>query len=254
MPIALLTDFGTRDYYAGAMKGVILSINPQAAVVDITHDIEPQNILSAAFILGACFHDFSQGTIFVTVVDPGVGSDRRAVVVESNGYRFVGPDNGIISLVVGEDAATYSLENDHYFYMPVSSTFHGRDIFAPVAAHLSLGVAITEFGPRVDDLVLLPEIRPEKSNSGTVTGKVIHVDRFGNLVTNITVDAVGEVFELMIADRSITELRQFYSGGEPDTPFAVAGSAGFIEISVNGGSAAELLKATQGTPITLRGI
>jgi S-adenosylmethionine hydrolase len=252
MPIALITDFGTQDYYVGAMKGVILSINPQASIIDITHDIEPQNILSAAFVLSACYRDFPQGTIFVAVVDPGVGSERRAIVVEANGSCFVGPDNGIFSFVLGEGPMVYSLENDHYFYKPVSSTFHGRDIFAPVAAHLSLGVAPGDFGPRIGEAVQLSGIYPEIQGPNTISGRIIHTDRFGNLVTNITVDAAGEVFELMIADRSITELRQSYSGGEPGKPFAVAGSAGFIEVSVNGGSAAELLKVEPGTPISLR--
>ena len=126
--IALLTDFGTRDYYVGAMKGVILAINPYAEIVDITHEIEPQNVMSAAFVLSACYHDFPAGTIFVCVVDPGVGSERRAITAASNGHTFVGPDNGIFSLVLSGDSKMVSIEKDLFFRKPVSSTFHGRDI------------------------------------------------------------------------------------------------------------------------------
>ena len=143
-----MTDFGNRDYYVGAMKGVILSINPDARIIDITHDIEPQNITSAAFVLSACYRDFPPATIFVCVVDPGVGSERRAIVVESNDHIFVGPDNGLFSFVLNPNARVIAIKNDRFFRKPVSSTFHGRDIFAPVAAHLSLGIDLHELGPR----------------------------------------------------------------------------------------------------------
>lgn len=248
--IALLTDFGTRDYYVGAMKGVILSINPNASIVDITHEIEPQNITSAAFVLSACYRDLPNGTIFVCVVDPGVGSDRLAIAAASNGRIFVGPDNGIFGLVLENDSKIVSITNEKFFRKPVSSTFHGRDIFAPVGAHLSAGSALEDMGPPIDDPVKLPEIWSRKTDDGVIVGHVIHIDRFGNIVTNITVDEAGPGFKLEIAGNSITEFRQFYAGAEPDRPFAIAGSAGFIEISINGGSAARKLGVPIGTPVS----
>jgi S-adenosylmethionine hydrolase len=250
--IALLTDFGTRDYYVGAMKAVILGINPYAQMVDITHEIEPQNIMSAAFVLSACYRDFPAGTIFVCVVDSGVGSDRRAIAAASNGHTFVGPDNGIFDLVLASDSKIVSIENDQFFRKPVSSTFHGRDVFAPVAARLSAGADLEDLGSVVSDPVTLPNIRSRKIGEDVLEGSVIHIDRFGNIVTNITAAEAGSRFKLDIAGRSITERRQFYAGAEAGQPFAIAGSAGFIEVSINGGSAANELAAKIGTPVTVR--
>jgi S-adenosylmethionine hydrolase len=250
--IALLTDFGTRDYYVGAMKGVILSINPDAAIVDITHEIEPQNIMSAAFVLSACYRDFPAGTIFVSVVDPGVGSERRAIAAASNGHTFVGPDNGLFGLVLAGDAKIVSIENDEFFRKPVSSTFHGRDIFASVAAHLSSGADLEDLGPVISEPVTLPNIRSRKIGEDVLEGSVIHIDRFGNMVTNVTAQDAPSAFKLEVAGRSITERRQFYAGAEPGEPFAIAGSAGFIEVSINGGSAANELAVKIGTPVTVR--
>ena len=247
--IALLTDFGTRDYYVGAMKGVILAINPQAMVVDITHDIEPQNIMSAAFVLSACYRDFPAGTIFASVVDPGVGSERRAVAAASNGHTFVGPDNGIFSMVLAGDSKVVSAESDQFFRKPVSSTFHGRDIFAPVAAHLSAGVALEDLGPTIHNPVILSDLRSRRSSENDLEGCVIHIDRFGNIVTNITAEEAGRAFKLELAGRSIVERRDFYAGSEPGQPFTIAGSAGFIEVSVNGGSAADTMEVKTGMPV-----
>ena len=252
MPIALLTDFGTSDYYVGAVKGVILSINPTANVIDITHEIEPQDVASAAFILRACYQDFPVGTVFLCVVDPGVGSDRRAIIVETDRYYFVGPDNGLFSFVLSETAAVHVIENRRYFRPLVSSTFHGRDIFAPVAAHLSKGVEFQEFGPRIDDAIVLADSEPRQIDEKTIEGRVIHIDRFGNLVTNIP-DSIAERFsKIEIAGTSITELRRTYADSRSDQAFAVVGSAGLIEISVNRGSAAIVLSASMGTKVILQ--
>ena len=250
MLIALVTDFGTADYYVGAMKGVILSIDPDAVIVDITHEIKPQDISSAAFILAACHKDFPLGTIFVCVVDPGVGTTRRKIIVESNDQIFVGPDNGVFSFVLNDAPTITAIENEKYFHHPVSSTFHGRDIFAPVAAHLSRGVTPSEIGSRINDPIVLPAIRPEKMDDNTIEGCVIHIDRFGNIVTNITADMAADAVELILSGRSITERHEFYAGAEPGKFFMIPGSAGFIEISLNGRSAAEVLKATVGSPVT----
>jgi S-adenosylmethionine hydrolase len=247
--IALLTDFGTRDYYVGAMKGVILSINPHAQIVDITHEIEPQNITSAAFVLSACYRDFPPATIFVCVVDPGVGSDRRAIAAASNDYTFVSPDNGIFSLVEAGNAGMVSIDNDRFFQKPVSAIFHGRDIFAPVAAHLSTGVALEELGPTVSDPVVLSDLRSRRSGENIIDGSIIHIDRFGNIVTSITAAEAGSSVKLEIAGRTVDERREFYAGAESCQPFAIAGSAGFIEVSINGGSAAKELAVRIGTPV-----
>ena len=247
-----MTDFGTRDYYVGAMKGVILSINPDARIIDITHEIEPQNVISAAFVLSACYRDFPPATIFVCVVDPGVGSKRLAIVIESNGSKFVGPDNGLFSFVLGSNARVTAIENDKFFRKPISSTFHGRDIFAPVAAHLSLGIDSRELGPEITDAVVLANIRLNRTNENTLEGSVIHIDHFGNIVTNITADMAGDAFQLEIGGRLISNRREFYAGAEPGQPFVVTGSAGFIEISINGGSAADKLDVKTGSPVTAR--
>jgi S-adenosylmethionine hydrolase len=252
MPVALLTDFGTRDHYVGAMKGVILGINRKAVIVDITHEIEPQATRSAAFVLRACYREFPPATVFCCVVDPGVGSDRRAIVAATNGQFFVGPDNGLFSFLYDKSCEITVIENDRFFRKPVSATFHGRDIFAPVAAHLSLGVPPNEFGPQITDPVQLSNIVPTKLDEKSVEGAVIHIDHFGNIVTNITTDAAGREFEIEIAGQTIKEVREQYAGAPAGQPFAIAGSSGLIEISVNGGSAAEILQLKAGAKLIVR--
>src|SRR5215468_6432838 len=186
--IALLTDFGTQDYFVGAMKGVILSINTAATIVDITHEIPPQDIEAGAFNLLSCYRDFPAGTVHVAVVDPGVGSDRRALVIESANQFFVGPDNGLFGWICEreESWAAIEISNDKFFRHPVSQTFHGRDIFAPVAAALSAGHEPSEFGPAVSDIVRVESLQPATISANTIEGRIIHIDRFGNCVTNFT--------------------------------------------------------------------
>jgi S-adenosylmethionine hydrolase len=199
--------------------------------------------------LSACYHDFPAGTIFVSVVDPEVGSKRRAIAAASNGHTFVSPDNGSLSLVLAGDLKVVSIENGQFFRGPVSSTFHGRDIFAPVAAHLSAGAALEELGPIIDDPVVLPGLQSRRPSQNVIEGCVVHIDRFGNLVTNITAEEAGTSYTIEIGGDSIAETRQYYSGAEPDQPFAIAGSAGFIEISINPGSAARRLNAEVGMAV-----
>lgn len=251
MPIALITDFGIDDYYVGAMKGVILTISPTVQIIDITHSVPPQDIATAAFTLEACFRNFPSGTIFLCVVDPGVGSDRRGMLIESQGYKFVGPDNGMFSFLFGE-ASIRSITNDKYFQTPVSSTFHGRDIFSPVAAHLSCGVKPSEVGPVIDDPISLEIAAPAVTYSRTLTGRVIHIDRFGNIVTNITAEMAADAVELELSGHRITDRREFYGAAEPGKAFFLLGSAGFIEISINGGSAADILDVKVGSVVTAR--
>src|ERR1051325_6543726 len=254
MPIiTLLTDFGNSDYFVGAMKGVILSINPHATIVDITHENPPQDIETAAFNLLSCYRNFSVGTIHVAVVDPGVGSDRRAVVVECADRFFVGPDNGLFSWICereGNWSATH-ITNKKFFRKPVSNTFHGRDVFAPVAAALSAGHQPQEFGPELTDLVNLPSLESTMPDENTVEGRIIHIDRFGNCVTNFTrqtLESRGPAasWRLILNDGRIDSLRNFFSEAKTDEAFAIVGSAGFIEICVRNDSAARVLNVQRG--------
>ena len=186
--ITLLTDFGTSDYFVGAIKGVILSINPHATIVDITHDIPPQDIGAAAFTLVSVYRTFPAGTVHVAVVDPGVGSTRRPILALAAEQFFVGPDNGIFSYILDREpaASVFHLTDEQYFRQPVSSTFHGRDLFAPVAAALAGGVKPEQLGDLVNDHIRLPLLAAERSGDGTLTGRILHIDHFGNCITNFT--------------------------------------------------------------------
>src|ERR1041384_3193112 len=190
--ITLLTDFGYADYFVAAVKGVILDINPEVQLVDVTHDIEPQDIESGAFTLLATVPSFPVGTIHVAVVDPGVGSSRRAILVSVGGQFLIGPDNGLFSYVCeaaegrGKAISVIELSNTAFFRESVSGTFHGRDVFAPVAAAVSKGTRIEELGQPVGDMVRLRPLAPNVSEDGTIRGRILHIDRFGNCITNIT--------------------------------------------------------------------
>lgn len=252
MVIALLTDFGTRDYYVGAMKGVILAIDQRAVVVDITHDIPPQDVRAAAFVLRACYRDFPTGTIFLCVVDPGVGTDRRGMIAAAGGYHFVGPDNGLFSFILSADATVYEITNDLYFRTPVSPTFHGRDIFAPVAAHLSLGVSPEKFGPTIDLPVIISSATVSRTAGGRLEASVIYIDRFGNIVTNISAADAVQPIEIEMGGAVIRNRRETYAGAPTDEPFMIIGSAGLLEISIDSGSAADKLDAKVGDQIIAR--
>jgi S-adenosylmethionine hydrolase len=251
MPIVLLTDFGTHDHYVAAMKGVILTINPQAAIIDITHEIEPQNIKSAAFTLWACYQDFPAGTIFMVVVDPGVGSSRRGIAASQGGYSFVAPDNGVLSFVLNKNAEVVELKNPAYFANRVSATFHGRDVFAPVSAHLSEGVGLEEFGPGVSDPILFEFSKPRINEDGSITAEIIYIDHFGNLITNLVQHDLPERFRIEVEGRQIGKHCKFFAESEPAELISIVGSTGFLEIAVNQGSAQNLLKAKIGRPVRL---
>ena len=258
--ITLLTDFGLQDYFVGAMKGAILSINPSAQIVDITHDIPPQDIHAAAFNLLASYTAFPSATIHVAVVDPGVGSRRKPLLIECGGQLLVGPDNGIFSWVAEREGKVRAihLENEKFFRHPVSATFHGRDIFAPVAAALSNGVALEEFGDPVKDYVRLESLAVRTVADRQVEARIIHIDRFGNCVTNLTRDHVSDASfktgaKLSLNGRDIFSFRRFFAEtveGQ-DELFCIFGSAGFLEIAAQDSSAASILDARRGQPVWL---
>jgi S-adenosyl-L-methionine hydrolase (adenosine-forming) len=258
--ITLLTDFGTSDYFVGAVKGVILSINPQARVVDLTHEIAPQDIEAAAFTLLAAYQSFSKGTVHVAVVDPGVGSARRGIAVATAQQFFVGPDNGIFSYIYDRESkfSVYELRNEEFFRETISPTFHGRDIFAPVAAALSNGVKPAKLGPQAEDPVKLAPLTPELSDS-RILARIIHVDRFGNCITNITPAVLTQEMidagaHLLVKGKKITSFRSFFAEktGSRTGPFAFWGSAGFLEIGISNRSAAKALKVSRGESVVVR--
>lgn len=256
--VAFLTDFGTRDHYAGVMKGVVLSICPDVTVVDVTHDLPAHDLAAAAYELDATYKYFPPGTIFVTVVDPGVGSARRGIAVEAGDWRFVAPDNGVLTMVLRETPAkkTVELTERRYARPTISRTFEGRDRFAPAAAWMAKGIAITALGRPAHDLVTL-DLPLLRENREEISGAVIRIDRFGNAITNID----HKAFERLAAGRSVIIL----AGGEPVDRIvatyaeigagqvcALFGSTGHLELASQAGSAAELRSLTLGTPVVVR--
>lgn len=257
--ITLLTDFGAQDYFVGAMKGVILSVNPDATIVDLTHEIPPQDIQAAAFTLLACYKDFPAGTIHVAVVDPGVGSDRRAIIVECGGQFFLGPDNGLFSWICEREGkfSARQITNERLFRNPVSPTFHGRDVFAPVAAALSNDLAAAEVGPPLENIVRLAPLFPRTTDDG-IEGSLIHIDRFGNCITNFTSEHINEEriaagAKLIVNDKEISSIRRFFAdqSGPKNELFMLVGSAGFVEIAAQNDSAAAILSAKRGDSVLL---
>jgi S-adenosylmethionine hydrolase len=256
--ITLLTDFGLNNEYVGAMKGVILSVNPLATVVDIHHQIDPYDTISAAYQVKAYYSFFPSGTIHIIVVDPGVGGNRRILAVQVNDHIFLSPDNGVLSLVLdGADIKKiHHVENTNYFLKPVSHTFHGRDIFAPVAAHLSLGKELGKIGRPVDihQICLLDFEKAFFSDEGQLVGRVVSVDRFGNLITNIenhTIDQMlgsvsHERMEVRIHHQRIKGLSSSFDQAAPKAPLAIIGSRGYLEIAINCGSAQNFFGVANG--------
>jgi S-adenosylmethionine hydrolase len=253
--VALLTDFGLRDHYAGTMKGVVLGICPDAALVDITHDVPAHDVLAGALELEAAWPYFPPGTVFLAVVDPGVGSARRALAAEGGGCRFVGPDNGLLSLVLERAPVERLVElTDRRFSRPtISRTFEGRDRFAPAAAWLAAGTPIAELGQPIDSYERLAIPAPRELDSG-VDGQVLKADRFGNLITNLprrVVERVGPPHTLAveIAGCRIAALSTTYADVPPGELCVLFGSSDRLEVAVNGGSAADRVGARAGTPV-----
>ncbi len=255
--ITLITDFGEQDWFVGTIKGVIACIHPEARVVDITHQIPAGDIKAGAFALAASCRYFQHGTIHVVVVDPGVGTDRKALAVRTSRFLFVAPDNGVLSWALRtEDIKDIRvLENSEYFLQPASHTFHGRDVFAPVAAHLSKGAAIRGLGPAAPNLVQL-EWPEAISRGGLVEGEVVYIDRFGNALTNIENRIAEPAHERNVSvyrsGRLLARVLPSYQSVPTGKIVAVPGSAGFLEVAVNGGNAARRLGLKVGTRLSMK--
>lgn len=258
--ITFTTDFGLTEHYVGAMKGVVYSINPGAQMVDITNAVQSFDILDGALAIAQAYSYFPNDTIHVVVVDPGVGGQRRPILVNAGQYQFVAPDNGVLSLVYEreERVSVRHITAEHYYRQPVSNTFHGRDIFAPVAAYLSKGVEAAKFGDEITDYVRFAAPRPKATGPNSWKGVVLKSDKFGNLITNITprdvpqiFDGQSQAFKIQAGKAEITKLYSNYSAANPGELFAILGSSGFLEISANKGSASRLAGADKGTEVSV---
>jgi S-adenosylmethionine hydrolase len=260
--ITLTTDFGTHDHYVASLKGVIYGLNPEVHIVDVTHEVAPQDILEAAFVLRSCYSYFPQRTIHLVVVDPTVGSSRRLLIVATENYYFIAPDNGVLTLIYeAEPVSTVVPITAEHFSLPnVSKTFHARDIMAPAAAWLSKGIDILNFGDPVEDYFKLALPKAKFGGNGVLKGSVIHVDRFGNLITNISRDeyeearaqAPGSVFKVTVGKQEIDGLREYYSETPKGSLNALFGSANFLEIAQTQGSAAKTLGLARGAEVSIQ--
>lgn len=256
--ITLTTDFGLLDPYVAEMKGVILKINPQAKIVDISHNIEKFNISMGAYVLAAAAPYFPEGTIHVAVVDPGVGTKRKPILIEAKNGFFIGPDNGVLALAAVKQGIrhVYEIENPKFMLPKVSSTFHGRDIFAPAAAFLSKGVSASEFGREIRKIVT-PRFAKISKRGDMLIGEVIHVDGFGNIVTNFTEKELAligakDMVKVKLKGSMVSlKLCKAYADVEPQKPLAIIGSHDFMEVSINQGNAAETFKVKLGDRVTL---
>lgn len=255
--ITLTTDFGSADWFVGTMKGVIAGVAPKANVVDITHGISAGDVRGGAFALAASCRFFPKNTVHVAVVDPGVGSERAAIAVETDNFFFVGPDNGVLSWALQQERvrSIRRLENERYFLHPVSQTFHGRDVFAPVAAHLCRGVDLRKLGPEHPEMIRLPWPEATRGKAG-LRGEVVYIDHFGNAITNVRASRLhvgrGDRIYISLKQRRRCILADSYQTVPLRAPVAVFGSGGLLEIAVNGGNAALQLGLKIGTPFLVR--
>jgi S-adenosylmethionine hydrolase len=264
--VALLTDFGSQDHYVGSLKGAILSVCRDATLVDLAHELPVHDVAAGAFALAASWRDFPEGTIFLAVVDPGVGTARRALALQADGRLFVGPDNGILSLVIEDaedDVAVREITNAGMMRPEVSATFHARDVFGPVAGHLATGVPLAEVGPVVTDPVRLAALPARSGGIADWGAQVLHVDRFGNLITNLGRRDLDAILQTVGNDRNglvvvlgshVLPLAVTYADVAEGEACALLGSSGRLEISVNRGSAAQELGAGSGSSLRLRAV
>ena len=255
--ITLTTDFGTSDHLVGSMKGVILNINPAARIVDVNHGVTPFDVLDGALSIANVYKYFPPRTIHVVIVDPGVGTERRPLLVSGEKQYFIAPDNGVLSMLYERESCTVRhITSEHYFLNPISPTFHGRDVFAPTAAWLSKAFQVEAFGEVITDFVrfAIPKAKP---SGQSVKGVVMRVDAFGNLMTNLTTEdvpaaaAASGAIKLAVNGKEITKIVRTFGLGAPGEPVALFGSAGFLEIAVNRGNAARALGVNRGAEVTL---
>jgi len=258
--ITLTTDFGGNDHFVGVMKGVILEIVPDAQIVDICHSVQAFDVLDGELTISQAYSYFPNRTVHVVVVDPGVGTARRPIVASCDKYHFVAPDNGVLSLVYAREERVHvrHITAGHYFLQPVSDTFHARDIFAPVAAWLAKEVDSLKFGDEIEDYVRFSAPKPKAVDGNRLRGVVLKVDRFGNIVTNITPQDVpmlfaaqAKGFKIVVGSREITEIHRTYAEGGPGEVFGILGSMGFLEIATNRGAAAQLTGASKGNEVSI---
>lgn len=258
--ITLTTDFGVNDHYVGAMKGVILSINPQAQIVDVCNSVQSYDVLDGAITISQAYRYFPADTVHVVVIDPGVGSPRRPILVTGEKHIFLAPDNGVLSLVYEheERLSVRHITSEHYFLQPMSNTFHGRDVFAAVAGWLSKGVEVAKFGDEITDFVRFAAPRPKPVDANTTRGVVLKVDKFGNLVTNLCERDVPQLFaqpapafKITVGKAQVSRLVKSYSEGAPGEVFAIVGSMGFVEISANRGAGAQAAGVGKGAEVLL---
>lgn len=255
--LTLTTDFGLKDEYVGLMKGVILDINSEARVVDLSHSVTPQNLIWPNYLIYYSFRYFPKGTIHVVVVDPGVGTEREIICVKAEGHIFLSPDNGVLTKVLNEVSiqGIRKVENEEYFLSQVSDTFHGRDIFAPVAAHLSTGRSYTSVGPEVTEEIEKIDLPQVQKVSKGLKGEVIHIDRFGNIVTNIEKEMIEELniasedVKVQLTGREIKGIKNSYQQVNKGGLLSIVGSRGLLEISANKENASRILEVRQGTPV-----
>jgi S-adenosyl-L-methionine hydrolase (adenosine-forming) len=257
--ITLTTDFGLNDHFVGAMKGVIVDIVPDVQIVDISHAVQAYDVLDGALAISQAYSYFPNGTIHVVVVDPGVGTARRPILATSDGYHFVAPDNGVLSMVYAKEERMHvrHISSEHYFRQPISNTFHGRDIFAPVAAYLAKLVDTHKFGDEIEDYVRFAAPRPKPAGENRLRAVVLKVDRFGNLITNVTPQdapalfAESATFKITVGTREITDIRQNFAEGAPGEVFAILGSMGYLEIVANRAAAAQITGAGKGSEVSI---
>ena len=256
--VTLTTDFGLSDHYVGVMKGAIVNVNPEVDIVDICHDIRAYDVLEGAFAIANSYRYFPPRSIHVVVVDPGVGSARRPLLVAADKYYFIAPDNGVLSLIFAreQDVLVRHITATHYFLDPVSQTFHGRDVFAPVAGWLSRHVEPEKFGDAITDFVRFAPPQAKRINDRLLKGVVLRADRFGNLMTNLTPADLPQLFtetpppfKIVVGKTEITQLKLSYSEGASGEVFAILGSSGYLEIAANRGSAAQALGAGKGSEV-----
>ncbi len=254
--ITLTTDFGLTDHFVGTMKGVILEIAPKAVVVDISHDVKPFDVMDGAYTIAQAYRYFPKGTVHVVVVDPGVGTTRRAIVVDAAGQRFVGPDNGVFSMIYDREShVVRAATNAKLFLKNISSTFHGRDIFAPCAAHLAAGVPSSRAGKVIKDYIQSGLLKPRQMARRVWSGTILKVDRFGNLITNLHIEQLPDLrtrpIELLVGLRTIAGLAPTFGECRAGEVANIIGSSGYLEVVVNQGSAAQVLNCSAGSPVEL---